>query len=164
MELWELELLTQKYQTQAFNCHSPSQFPLRNDLTAFVHQIYIENTDVPFNENELGTVAGPCVDFSHLENDRHFRKGDYKRNLEILKKLPAGCGHIGPIKKRPWYDPRTLLGHFDTHFVENLSELDYLNQYCQFFPPILALEVENSLEEQLQILNYFSSKICTSKT
>jgi len=41
--------------------------------------------------------------------------------------------------------------------------MNYLEKYQKYFPPIMALELENSLEEQLKIIDYLSSKTWASK-
>ncbi len=43
---------------------------------------------------------------------------------------------------------------FDHHLYKNLSELDYLKRYQEFLPEFVALEVENTLSEQLEAKKY----------
>jgi len=157
MEVWELDFLVEKYGTEVLNCHSPSEYPLRNDLSSYAHMIYIENTSPPLKAEEVEVYAGVCLDISRLESDRRTRKNVYENNLKIIKKYPVGCGHISAIKKESHTDPQSGIERFDAHDLQDVSELNYLNEYRQYLPPIMALELENSLDEQQRILDYLKS-------
>jgi hypothetical protein len=163
-ELWELDLLAQKYHTKAFNCHSQKEFPLTHDLSKYKERIFIENTpEFPYDPADIEGFGGICIDFSHLELIRVYRRNDFSQNLKIISQTRAGCAHISAIGKFLPYFPIWAY-FFSDHYLRNLSEVDYLLKYREFFPEIMALELENSLEEQLKIIDYLSSKISTSKT
>ena len=49
---------------------------------------------------------------------------------------------------------------FDFHVLESFSEMDYLKNYPQeYFPEYMAIELENSLAEQLKIKEYLETFI-----
>jgi len=94
------------------------------------------------------------LDFSHLENDRRLRPKIYQQNITILKKYPPKCNHIATIK------PKTHINQYgdqryDDHHLDKLSELDYLTNYpAEFFSNYIAIELANSLLEQLKVKKY----------
>jgi len=153
MKLWELDYLVKKYHTQRFNIHSIKKFPLIYDYSKYKHIIYIENTDSCLSESELKNFAGICLDFSHLENDRLMQKQRFEHNLKLIKKYPIGCNHISVIKKIPHLEGNEK--RVDEHWMEDFSELDYLKNYpLHYFSEFCAIELENSLKEQLDAIGY----------
>ncbi len=150
MELWELDYFVQKYQTEIFNIHSKDQHPILNDFSKYKNIIYIENHKY-LSEKEINNFAGICLDLSHLEESRLLNKKKYQANKKILKKYKIGCNHISAIKKNL---------EKATHFLNDLSELDYLKKYPScYFSNFIALEFKNSLEEQLKIKKYLEKII-----
>ncbi len=164
----EIEYLIKNYNTKVFNIHTQVEYPLLYDLSRYSNMIYIENTHLPFQDVELRKFAGICLDFSHLENERLLYPETYRTKLKFLKSYSIGCNHISAICPKPFFAKQSVNGntlremHYDSHYLHNLSELDYLKNYPQeYFSPFCALELENSLEEQLKakdyILKLFSS-------
>ncbi len=150
----ELAYLTKRWHTKVFNTHSEDEFPLEYDLSDYFDRMYIENTYWPFNPREMEKFAGLCLDFSHLENHRLLAPSKYKHNIEMLEKFPVGCNHISAIKPRPHQDNN---GDpiYSIHQFEDLSEFDYLKSYPQeWFSDYIAMELENSLSEQLKAIDY----------
>ncbi len=153
MEIKELDFFVNQYKTKIFNLHSKTEHPILYDYSKYKDIIYIENHSV-LKEKELKKYAGICLDVSHLENDRKLHPDRFKKNQVIIKKYKIGCNHISAIKKEKRID-RTKKPRIDYHFLENLSELDYLKNYpLNYFSNMIALELENSLEEQLRIKKY----------
>jgi len=175
MELWELDYFTRNFQTKLFNCHPQAEHKFKNNLSKYRKKIFVENTFFTLDENDVKFYAGVCIDFSHLETMRHFQLKAYGPNLKLIGKYHRGCGHIsaegkifpsGGLSKIPKYFPflgKFLKKKFSAHFLRDFNDLDYLERYQKYFPPIMALELENSLEEQLKIIDYLSSKTWASK-
>ncbi len=92
---------------------------------------------------------------SHLEDERINQPTAYRQNLAMAHKFTIGCAHISVIKeKASFVRGKGRIGN-DGHNFEDFSEFDYLKKYPKrFFPPIMALELENSLEDQLKIRDY----------
>ena len=154
MELWELDYLIKNYHTEAFNIHSKTDYPLNYDYSKYKDIIYIENVYNCFDKKELKNFGGICLDLSHLENDRILNKKRFDCNKKIIKKYRIGCNHISTIKKNIHID-RSGEKRFSSHNLGNLSEFDYLKQYpSDYFSPIIALELENSIKEQLLAKDY----------
>ncbi|HRY36931.1 MAG TPA: hypothetical protein P5230_03600 [Candidatus Magasanikbacteria bacterium] len=153
----EIEWLRQNYNTKVFNTHSERLYPLKSSWDTYKKEfIFLENTHLGFPEDELNEYAGICIDFSHLENDRLLFPDRYEQSIRMIKNHKIGCAHLSAIKKEQRRDiekPEEM--RYDFHTLENLSEMDYLKNYPKdFFPEYMAIELENSLEEQLEIKNY----------
>ena len=154
MSAEEVGFLIKNYQTEVFNIHSEREFPLKDDLSFWANRIYLENTDLLLTEDELKKWAGICLDLSHLEDDRHLKQKRYKKYLRLIKKYPVGVNHVSAVRKKVFRHPEFGLVK-SAHFLKSLNELDYLKNYPDnFFAPLIAIELENSLEEQLKIKTY----------
>jgi len=154
MTIQELDYLATNYQTKIFNTHTQREFPFLFDYAKYKDIIYIENTYEPFNEEEIKEFAGVCLDISHLETDRILNPKQYEHNIKIIGKYSCGCGHISAFKKEPFRDIENVL-RYDSHYLENLSELDYLKRYpLNYLIPLIAVELENPIEEQLKVIKY----------
>lgn len=158
MVIGELDYLVKNYKTGVFNIHSSLESKFAGNIQKY-HKykkiLYIENTSKPLDKEELKKVAGICLDSTHLENDRIFRKEIYRHNIKIIKKLGCGCNHIGPVKKFPSFEKEEIVSMDNHHFFKKLSEFNYLKKYpANFFGEYAALELENSIREQLEAKNY----------
>jgi len=163
MNLDELNFFSERFKTYLFNIHPLSLFPLENDLTYYKDNIYIENSDAVYDDEEIRKFAGICIDFTHLEADRLLENDTYNKNMKAIKKYSCGCGHISAIKKVLTLDPKTKKYQYDFHYLSDFSEIDYLEKFVRFFPPVIAMELENTLENQLKIIDYLSKKSWFSK-
>lgn len=151
----EVEYFMNRWGTRVFNVHPFVLDPLPAALKKFKDLIYIENNSVIWSESDVNQVAGLCVDFSHLETVRRSNKEYYLSDLAMLEEHRAGCAHISAVAAGPYYNFETNKIQYDRHFLENLSEMDYLLGYpAKYFPPVMAIELENSLAEQLKIKDY----------
>ena len=114
----------------------------------------------PLDEKEIKEFGGVCLDFSHLENARISTKDIFEHNVKILEKYPVIANHINPVKKIPHIDENGY-SRYDSHsFDDNFSELDYLKKYPErYFSSFLAIELENSIKEQLKVKDYLSNLI-----
>lgn len=154
MKLAELDYFWKNYQTKVFTLHSQSEFPLIYDYSKYQNLIFIENVYQPLNLAEIKNFAGICLDISHLENDRILNKEKFKHNIKVIEKYPLGGNHLSCLKKIPFRDNKGYL-RYDYHNLEDLSELDYLKQYpLSYFSQIIAIELENSLQDQLRARDY----------
>ncbi|MFH1714274.1 MAG: hypothetical protein ABH831_01610 [Candidatus Nealsonbacteria bacterium] len=148
MELSELDYLVKRYQTRIFNIHSKKEFVLLDDYGSYKKSICIENTPEFFDEQEINEFGGTCLDISHLENARLLRPDIYQANIRMLRKYPPKCSHISVIKKESVH----------SHYFEDLSEFDYLKRYpLEYFGQIAAIELENSIQEQLDVIRYIKT-------
>lgn len=147
MHLEELDYLVEKYKTKIFNTHTKREFPINPGYKKYKNIIYIENTNDPYNEEEIREFAGICIDFAHLEHDRTSQPQKYQKNIEIIEKYKCGCNHIAPVATAKNYQRH--------HLLESFSQLDYIKNYpAKYFSSFLALELENSIKKQLKAREY----------
>lgn len=150
----ELDYLIKRWGTEVFNAH-PIQSVLSDDFFPGLRdKIYIENAASLLTPKFVEKFAGLCIDFSHLENDKYFRPDHYEAVMELAKKFKIGCAHISAIYSEVMV--KSLDGstysreHFDEHYADSSDRFNYLANYPkEMFPPIIAIELENSLAEQL---------------
>lgn len=159
MKIEELDYFVKNFNTRVFCIHTAREFPLVYDYHEYKKMIYIENVYYPLSEKEVSNFGGVCVDFSHLENDRLFCKEKFKRNKKIIENFTVGCNHISAVKNKDYIDTENRFEKTkrrrDYHQLEKLSELDYLKKYpLKYFSSHIAIELENSLEEQLKAGKY----------
>lgn len=159
MKIKELDYFVKNFNTRVFCIHTAREFPIVYNYHEYKKMIYIENVYYPLSEKEVNDFGGVCVDFSHLENDRLFCEEKFKHNKTIIEKFTVGCNHISAVKNESYI----YKGHgcykshkrCDYHHLEKLSEMDYLKSYpLKYFSSYMAVELENSLEEQLKVGEY----------
>lgn len=149
MELWELDYLVKKHKTQAFNIHAEAKYPLIYDYSKYRDVIYVENTTELLIDEDIKDWAGVCLDFSHLEKHRIEDKKRFESDIKLIEKYGVGANHISSSvrsisRKNPTH-----------HYLEDFSGLDYLKNYpLKYFSRFIALELENSLKEQLKAIDY----------
>ncbi|MCX6764479.1 MAG: hypothetical protein NTU58_02105 [Candidatus Nealsonbacteria bacterium] len=162
MDFKEIEYLINNFNAKAFNIHSQSEHqshPFIHDYSKSKYRkiIFIENTRKPLNEKEIKKLGGVCLDFAHLENDRLLENEKFNYNIKVIEKCHIGCNHVSAICKTTHLDGQGKTRH-DRHFLENFSELDYLKKYpINYFSDFTALELENNLEEQLEMIDYINN-------
>lgn len=156
MSLQEIDFLSHFFGTRVFNLHSTKAYQWSYNFTKFPHKIYLENAFCPFQEDEIKKLAGTCLDFTHLEDSRLREPLVYQNEIRIIETYPCGCAHISAISAKPSnYQSDIKLNTYDHHDLKDLSELDYLRNYpLSYFPQIIALELENSMAEQLKAKAY----------
>ena len=153
----EIYYLKKRFGTKLFNFHSVNNHPILYDHEELKKEIYIENTVCEFTDEEIRDYAGICLDVSHLENDRLTNNKSYNYFLNLLNKMKCGCGHASAIKNKKEYCPVAEKEKFDKHTFNELKDFDYLKKYKKLLPSIIALEVENSLKEQLNAIKYINN-------
>lgn len=155
----ELDYLIKRFRTEVFNIHSSSEYPFHYDYLKHKKMIFIENVYSSLNEKEIKKFGGVCLDFAHLENSRLRGSEIFEHNLEIIEKYPIGCNHVSCFQKTLRRDGKGHL-RYDTHFMRRLSQLDYLeNLHKKYFSSIIAIELENTIEKQLEARDYLIKKI-----
>ena len=168
MDIAEMEYLMRRFETKVFNIHTSREFPFQCDYSKYAGLIYVENIYYPLDEEEIKKFAGICVDFSHLENDRLLYKEKYEHNVSLIEKYKIGCNHLSAIKKETSHDDGSkydrLNIRYDSHELGDLAEYDYLKNYPRrFFSDYLAIELENSIERQLEAKKYLEKLIIKLK-
>lgn len=157
MKLSELDYLVKNYKTEIFNIHTEKQYPFLYDCSKYKDIICIENVCAfRLDEKEIKEYAGICLDFTHLENIKLTNKKAYEHDVRVLEKYPIKCNHVSAIRKTSFL--RKNIMKYDSHYLKDLSELDYLKKYpAKYFSPFIAIELENSIKEQLEVKDYIAN-------
>lgn len=159
MQLWELKYFKKTYGTKFFSTHTAREYPPLFDYGKLQKSVCIENNYQSFDEEEIKKFGGICLDLSHLENDRLMRPAIYRADVAVLNKYPPKCGHISAVQDKVFLDSNGQERRA-THRLTELSQLDYLKRYPKsYFQGPLAIELENSIEEQLEAVKYLNSLI-----
>jgi hypothetical protein len=165
MEEWELDFLIKRFKTRVFNIHSAKNqlqdfSILLKKIPKYHGIIYLENgydIDEIF-DNFLSQVGGLCVDFSHLHSFIYLQKiPGYKRLFRLMKQNKVGCCHISAVtskKIRLRSESGKEIETNDSHYLQNLKELDYIKEYIDSIPYYVSIELENDFETQLKVKKY----------
>lgn len=166
MDSRELDYLVKRFKTQVFNVHARKKtidFLQKNEK--YQDQIYVENLrlDDDFSE-ALKYCAGVCLDLAHWESYGFIKKEEPYRLLpDLLKKHKIGVNHISAIKKDLTRYHDNILNQdfydYSDHNLTELSEVDYVKKYKNYLADIISIELENSLERQLEVKKYLESII-----
>ncbi len=146
-KLWEFEYFWKKYKTRYFNHHENFY------RDALRWQPYMKNLYIEFNydnmmahKTDLSYTAGLCVDFSHLWAAKQRGRIEFEIQDKYASTHGVGCNHLnGYSEKR----------RCDLHYVSDKHQLDYLKEIPKkFFGKIISLEMNNSIEKQLEYKSY----------
>jgi hypothetical protein len=162
----EYALLRRDFGTLWFNLHPLREFPLLCSLSDETRQfITIENSCFvdPVTSDDLDGFAGLCIDLSHLEDARLSDQSVHKRIVDLCCQYPVLANHISAIAHPSSKVHRGRPQH-STHHLESAREMEYLSyapQHC--VAQVAALELENSLEQQVVILERVKSMLLAPK-
>jgi len=162
MENWELDFLIERYKTQVFNTH------LSKDIDGFIKRngkyrdkIYIENgVELEDSFEEMAkNCGGICLDISHWESHgiRDRNKG-YEKLSGLLGRYKIGVNHLSAIKPEKVNVHNDFTGEdirrHDSHWLDDLSEMDYVKKYKDYLADFISIELENPLKRQLEVKKY----------
>lgn len=158
MTAQELQYLSKTFKAKKFNTHPISEYPFKYDLNGFNKAIFVENSG-HIKESDIAPFAGICLDVAHLEDWFLRRDNEYQNVCDLLKRFPVGANHISAVLKEPVKDLDGDFG-YSCHFMINFSQFDYLKKYPEeYFGEYLALELVNSIKDQLELIQYIKSEI-----
>lgn len=149
----EFGMLINEFGTEAFNLHPTREYPLQFELSGRIRKkIFIENSRpwTALSDEDIDGFAGVCLDMSHLEEARRNDPEVYKRTLKVATRFGIGANHLSALSEgaqlpeRPWIQ-------YQSHASVGGGDLDYLFRYpVNFFSRYCAIELENSLSEQVE--------------
>lgn len=145
----ELVFLIDCFSTKIFNIHCQGDHHPEYDLSEFSRMIYLENSNIAMEE-EIRNWAGICLDVSHLEDKKIKRDPFFGEVIRVLENNPCGCWHLNAISQTPLKSDDGKREYYDIHYFRNLSDLDYCLAYKKYLAPHIALELENTIIQQLE--------------
>lgn len=152
MERSELEFLKKHYKTKYFTCHEENF--VRDDTKqwkGFYKNIYLEmNFDnIVSKKVKVEKIGGFCIDLSHFKVALEKLTKDFEYVFE-RKDIHQyfKCNHINGWNSETNKDMHTIL---------DVKNFDYLKTLPPFvFGETIALEVFNSIKEQLEFKKYLA--------
>jgi len=151
MAKWELKFFYDNFKTRYFNFHEHAFDNLkRRQWHGFHQQLFLEYdySDSIAKNVKVKNIGGLCIDLSHLWSAKNRNAKEFDRCNGEVKKYKVGANHLNG------YNAKKMS---DMHFVKNVSDLNYLKEIPKkFFGKIIALEMYNSIAEQLMFKEYIS--------
>ncbi|MGM0439134.1 MAG: hypothetical protein ACQEP3_01715 [Patescibacteria group bacterium] len=146
----ELKLLVDKYDSKYLTIHEDG-FNYINEWKGFEDKLFLEmSTDDVVAENvKVEEIGGFCVDLAHYikQKERGTIDYDYVYNRRDNKSL-FRCNHLSGY---------SFEGMDDIHLVNSKQAFNYLKDLPEFvFGDFIAIEVDNSIKEQLKFKKYIS--------
>jgi len=148
----DIEFFIKNYQTQYFNIHE-EHFDILNQWSGYWDKLYLEmNYDSQIAKNvKVREIGGFCIDLSHFK--AAIARGSEEAAYAFFRKnkIKFTCNHLNG------YDP---IKKCDKHTIDNLNDFDYLTSLPKFvFGQIIALEVNNSIKEQIEFKKYLTKRL-----
>lgn len=143
----EIEFFIKNYGTEYFNIHE-SGFGFLGKWSGFESNLYLEmNYDDTIKESvKVKKIGGFCIDLAHFKTSEIRKTEEYKYVLSKKNNIDFACNHIGAYDKE---------NRRDSHYVTDINQFDYLADLPEFiFGQVMAIEVDNSIEEQLKFRDY----------
>ena len=143
----EIEFFINNFQTDYFNIHEEN-FNRLNQWKGYWDKLYLEmNYDSKIAKDvKVRKIGGFCVDLAHFKSA--IARGSEEAYYIFLRKnkIKFCCNHLGG------YSPEKKS---DLHIITGLKDFDYLADLPKWvFGKIIALEIDNSIKEQLQFREY----------
>lgn len=143
----ELDFFINHFKTRHFNIHE-EHFDLLDQWDGYLDKLYLEmNYDSAIAKNvKVRQIGGFCVDLAHFKSA--IARGSEEAYYIFVRKnkIKFACNHLGG------YSPKDRR---DLHTIASLKDFDYLSTLPKWvFGKIIALEVDNSIEEQIKFREY----------
>jgi len=143
----EIKFFIDNYKTQHFNIHE-EHFNILDRWKGYLDKLYLEmdyNSEISKNVR-VKEIGGFCIDLAHFKSA--IAQGSEEAYYAFLRKnkIKFACNHLNG------YDPDK---REDIHTIKDLKDFDYLTTLPKYvFSDIIALEVDNSIKEQLKFKEY----------
>jgi len=143
----DIKFFAQHFNTRYFNIHE-DYFKFLDNWKGYWDRLYLElNYDNQIAKDvKVRQIGGFCVDFSHLKAS--IARGTEEAYYTFVRKnkIKFSCSHLNG------YDPVKME---DKHLITDISDFKYLTTLPKYvFGDIIALEVDNSIREQIKFKKY----------
>ena len=145
----EIQFFINKFKTDYFNIHE-DHFKHMDKWKGFWNRLYLEmNYDSKISKDvKVRKIGGFCVDLAHFKSA--IARGTKEAYYVYLRKhkIKFACNHLGGYSAEKMRD---------LHVVTDPKSFDYLTTLPKYvFGEIIALEIDNSIEEQILFQKYVS--------
>lgn len=143
----EVAFFINHFKTQYFNIHE-DHFAILDQWQGYWDKIYLEmNYDSQIHKDvKVRKIGGFCVDLAHFK--AALARGSEEAYYTFLRrnKIKFACNHLNG------YSPEQ---QEDVHLIKDLKDFDYLLSLPKYvFGQVIALEVDNSIHEQMRFREY----------
>jgi len=145
----EVKFFIENYGTRHFNIHEES-FDILDKWKGYWDKLYLEmNYDGKIAKNvEVKRIGGFCVDLAHFKTAIARGKEEAYYIYMQRNKMKFACNHLSGYTEKKTRD---------LHVVRNFKDFDYLTTLPKYvFSEIIALEVDNSIKEQIKYKEYIA--------
>jgi len=147
----ELQFCIDNFNTKYFNLHGnhASEFK-KSELFTFKDMMLAENSKtLTVEQMEEGCFAGICLDLSHICEDVHGDR-DWVPDLQkTLFQYDVNVNHISAVRQNNYGNL------YAEHICNYKTDMDYLSTIDKkYFGEYSFLELENTIQKQLEIINY----------
>lgn len=145
----EIKFFADNFGTRHFNIHE-DHFNLLDRWKGYWDKLYLEmNYDSKIAKDvKVRQIGGFCVDFAHLKSA--IARGSEEAYYIFIRKnkIRFACNHLNGY---------SFQNNRDKHTISSLKDFDYLTTLPKYiFGEIIALEVENSIKEQVKFKEYLA--------
>jgi len=162
MEDEELDYLVRRYKARVFNAHpTAGTADFIKNHQKYKDNLFIENQALIGDsfESIVKSCGGICLDLAHYESHglRDKNQG-YEKFPDLLRRYKIGVNHLSAIKPNKIDVLNTstnkIVNCYDSHWLDDLSEVDYVKKYEKYLAEIISIELENPLKRQLEVKAY----------
>jgi len=148
----ELDFFVSNFSTPYFNIHE-SHFDFLDKWNKYREKLYLEmDTDSKVADNvKVKNIGGFCIDLAHFR--KSVARGTEEAYYVYLRrnKIEFECNHIGGYSEQE---------DTDLHVVDKKERFDYLQDLPSYlFGEVMAIEIDNSIREQLEFRKYIKNLI-----
>lgn len=143
----ELSFLAKKYNKPYFTIHENS-FNYLKKWRGYYKNLYLE---MDYNNSisrkvDVGKIGGFCIDLAHFKASEERWAKEFLYEFKKNKKNYFKCNHLSGY---------SFGKNCDIHLVKKSEDFDYLKTLPGFlFGNVMAMEIDNSIAEQLKFKNY----------
>lgn len=143
----DIKFFADNFGTRHFNIHE-NHFALLDKWQGYWDKLYLEmNYDSKIAKDvKVRQIGGFCVDLSHFKSA--IARGSEEAYYIFLQKnkITFACNHLNGFDAK---------NNKDKHTITSLEDFDYLTTLPKYvFSQIIAIEVENSIEDQIEFRQY----------
>ncbi len=140
----EVKFLFEKYKSRYFTIHENDFLHLSNWRGFYDHLFLEMSTDNIVDKSvDVEKIGGFCVDLAHYQKQKDRKTIDYEYVYNRRsKKTLFRCNHLSGYSSQEMED---------MHYVNSVNDFNYIKNLPDFvFGGIIAIEVNNSIKEQLK--------------
>lgn len=146
----EIQFFIKNFKTKYFNIHE-DHFKILNKWNGYWKNLFLEmNCDSRITEDvKVRQIGGFCIDLAHFKIAMTEKSEEYYYVFFRRHDIKFVCNHLNGYSSSL---------NEDLHTITSLKDFSYLKTLPKYlFGKVIALEVENSIKEQIKFKKYITS-------